>query len=318
MKQDKSLEKGQERKGTVLWGANNIFYVTYDQREWVCYIKGKILKGAEEEYNPLAVGDEVIFEEDGNGKGRILSRCPRKNRIARFNKKGKCPQTIASNIDQVLVVSSPEEPPFRPRFIDRVCIASEIERIPVAICFNKIDLGVDRVNKDRLEVFSRLGYPVLQISVRTGEGLGRLKEFLWNKRTVLLGQSGTGKTSILNTLLPGKERKIGPISEKYNRGTHTTVLAYMETASEGWQLIDTPGVREFEPIGVLASELGWYFKDFLPFRERCQYPNCTHTLEPACGVAEAVEKGQIHPDRYESYLRLYFALKERERMLYNE
>lgn len=306
------------RKGTVLWGANNIFYVSYDHTELACYIKGKILKGAEEEYNPLAVGDEVSFEEDGRGKGRILSRFPRQNRIARFNKKGKCAQTIAANIDQVLVVTSPEEPPFRPRFIDRVCVAAEIERIPVAICLNKIDLGVDRVIHKRLAVFSRIGYPILNISVKTGEGLAELRQLLWDKRTVLLGQSGTGKTSILNALLPGKDRKVGPISEKYNRGTHTTVLAYMETASEGWQLIDTPGVREFEPVGVLASELGWYFKDFLPFRERCQYPNCTHTLEPACGVNEAVEKAQIHPDRYESYLRLYFALKERERILYNE
>lgn len=318
MKQDRYRENEQLRKGIVLWGANNIFYILSDPGEFTCYLKGKILKGAEEEYNPLAVGDEVSFEEDGKGRGRILSRFPRRNRIARFNKKGKCAQTIAANIDQVLVVASPEEPPFRPRFIDRVCVASEIERIPVTICLNKVDLGVDKVIHRRLEVFSSMGYPVLQISARTGEGLSTLQEYLLDKRTVLLGQSGTGKTSLLNVLLPGKERKVGAISEKYNRGTHTTVLAYMETASEGWQLIDTPGVREFEPVGVLASELGWYFKDFLPFRGHCQYPNCTHTLEPECGVNEAVENGQIHPDRYESYLRLFFALKERERILYNE
>ncbi len=310
--------RGTERIGTILYGANNIFSVKSGERQIQCYLKGKILKDAEAEYNPLAVGDRVLFQEDGTGQGRILSRLERINKIARFNKKGKRPQTIACNVDQVLIVTSAESPPFRPRFIDRVCVVADAEKIPPLICLNKIDLGVDKTTELRIRIFEELGYTVFRTSATTREGFSELKQYIEGKRTVLLGQSGTGKTSILNVLLPGQERKTGPISEKYNRGSHTTVLAYMEIAPEGWEIIDTPGVREFEPVGISAQNLSWFFKEFLPFRGLCLYPNCTHTLEPNCAVVDAVEKGSIHPDRYESYLRIFFALKERERVLYYE
>ncbi|MFQ3619737.1 MAG: ribosome small subunit-dependent GTPase A [Spirochaetales bacterium] len=312
MKLEEDSKEGILR-GTVLGGANNIFFIAGGHRTVPCYIKGKILKGTEEEYTPLSAGDDVLFQEDGRGKGRILKRLERKNRLARYNKKGDCPQTIASNIDQVLLVSSCKSPPFRPRFIDRVCVSAEAEKIPLSICLNKIDLELDLETKARLDDFARLGYAIYYTSVKNMQGMNQLKDFLYQKRTLLLGQSGTGKTSLLNVLLPGKERKVGPISEKYNRGTHTTVLAYLEISPEGWQVIDTPGVREFEPVGIPASELSWYFRDFLPYRSLCLYPNCTHTLEPECAILTAVEKNKIHPDRYESYLRLYFSLKERER-----
>jgi len=303
-----------ESGGTILYGANNIFLVRGPEGILQCRIKGKVLSGGKGDYNPLAAGDRVRYRPDpGNpGNGVLLEREERRNALARWNRKGRAPQTLAANLDLVVCVASPHSPPFRPRFLDRLLVACDREGIPGLVCLNKIDQGSAPWIDERLEDFRARGVPVLLASAAENRGLDILRDRIRGKRAVFVGQSGVGKTSILNRLLPGVWRKVGRVCEKYNRGSHTTVLAYLEEW-EGGELIDTPGVREFEPHGIPPDELRFLFQEFAGPSERCAYPRCTHSHEPSCAVREAAESGEILPDRYESYLRIFDLLSLRER-----
>ncbi len=303
-----------EVKGTIANGINNIFTVTGRFGTAECRIKGKVLKDSEGDYNPLAAGDEVMFlpEENDPGKGKILSRTKRRNALVRWNKKGRAPQTISANIDLLVCVTSPFSPPFRPRFLDRLLVAAEAAGIPAAVCMNKIDHGTDAEIEERLAVFEDEGCPVFRVSAADGTGMAAFEDFIAGKRAAFVGQSGVGKTSLLNRIAPGVSRKVGRLSEKYNRGCHTTVLAHLEAWARG-EIIDTPGVREFEIHGVPSQSLHRYFGEFGIYAEGCAYAGCTHVHEPDCAVRKAVEEEEILFDRYESYLRIYDDLRRRER-----
>jgi ribosome biogenesis GTPase len=299
-----------------------------------CRIKGKVLKGVEGYYNILAPGDKVEIEQDNvrPGKGLILSLIKRKNAFARLNQKGvsgkrnsgtrqaEAPQLLAANLDLVLCVTTPASPPWRPRFLDRLLLQADIAGIPAVIVFNKCDLeeALDDEALDideRLEDFRALGYPVYRVSAKTGEGLAgteALPKLLSGKRSLLTGQSGVGKSSLINALLPGlkvtgKQQRTGSLNEKYERGNHvTTQSVLLEGAAPGnISLIDSPGIRRLLPWGVNADDLLLYWREFAPLAGKCSYGmSCTHTVEPGCKILEAVEAGFIHEDRYESFLRL--------------
>jgi ribosome biogenesis GTPase len=295
-------------KGLVLCGSRNIFTVQSDEGELECRIKGKILKGAENVYNPLAPGDRVLVEPDPGhpGKGMITTREERKKFFSRFNQKGNCSQLIAANVDLVLCMTSAMSPPFRPRFLDRVLLQADIAEIPALIVCNKIDLGNDMDVTERLEDFKRIGYELVEISVKTGQGIDELRQRIGGKCSVLTGQSGVGKSSLLNALLPELNIKTGSINQKYDRGNHTTVLASMAELSADTQIIDTPGIRRFVPDGIKADELICHLREFAPLAGKCSYGlSCSHRSEPGCKIMEAVDAGVIHEDRYNSFLRIY-------------
>jgi len=293
--------------GTILSGSRNIFTVRCDEGNNIagdleCRIKGKILKGADDLYNPLAPGDRVSVEN-----GMITALEERKNVFSRFNQKGGAPQLLAANVDLVLCLTTRVSPPFRPRFLDRVLLQADIAGIPALVICNKIDLDDDDLDTDeRLEDFKRVGYEVIEISAKTGKGLDELRRRIAGKRSVLVGQSGVGKSSLINALLPHMNIKTGTINEKYDRGNHTTTLAsVVELNADTW-LIDTPGIRRFVPVGMGADELALNMREFAPLAGKCTFGlSCSHRTEPGCKIMEAVSAGVIHEDRYISFLRIH-------------
>ena len=300
-------------KGLVIRGSRNIFTVRVEEAgappvELECRIKGKVLKEAEGLYNPLAPGDVALIEADPNhpGTGRILALEERRNVFSRFNQKGDAPQLLAANVDAVLCLTTAASPPFRPRFLDRVLAQADAAGIPALIICNKIDLGTDDPDVDeRLEDFRRIGCEVLRVSAKTGEGLDELRERIAEKSSVLLGQSGVGKSSLLNALLPHLNIKTGAINEKYDRGNHTTTMSLMIAISPGTWIIDTPGIRRFVPDGIAADDLIYHMREFAPLAGKCTYGlSCSHRSEPGCKIMEAVVAGVIHEDRYKSFLRI--------------
>jgi len=300
-------------KGLVIRASHNIMIVRIENtdkssEELECRIKGKVLKGCESFYNPIAPGDIVFVERRkySANSALILSVEKRRNYFSRYNQKGAAGQLLAANVDLVLCVTTPLSPPFRPRFLDRVLLQADIAGIdPVVIC-NKIDLKYDDIDIDeRLEEYKRIGYRMIKISAKTGEGLDELRRETKGKTCVLTGQSGVGKSSIINSLQPGFDIREGNLNEKYDRGVHTTTLSVMFELSDGTKLIDTPGVRRFIPDGIKSEELITYLRDFSPLAGKCSFGmSCSHKTEPGCKIMEAVAAGVIHEDRYISYLRI--------------
>lgn len=298
----------EDVRATVVWGANNIYHlVAFDGCEHRnIRIKGKVLPGAEDEYNPLAPGDVVMLERAD--ELRIVRREPRRNRVTRWNRKGLSLQTVAANVDRVVVVVSLESPRFRPRFADRVLVMTTLESLNAIIVLTKTDL-VSRDEADaaaaRVEV---LGYGVY----RTGftatadvpDETERLRAELHGTSAVFFGQSGVGKSSLINRLIPDARLEVREVSDRFNRGRHTTTLARAVRCAEGFTIVDTPGVREFDLYQYSPVEIAAGFIEMRDLITDCRLPSCTHVHEPGCTVRAAVAVGRVSADRYESYLRI--------------
>lgn len=316
-------------KGLIIAGTNNLFTIECeDDVTRNCTIKGKVLKSDKQFYNPLAPGDIVEIEEDplNNQKGQILCLESRKNTFLRWNVKGRCPQLLASNLDYLILVTTPDEPPFRPRFIDRALAQAEHQGItPIIIC-NKWDLA-EKMQDDgrtqeyeeierRLQIWQDLGYSVLRISAKTGEGMPEFCQILEDHLSAFVGQSGVGKSSLINVMDNSCVLKTGSLSKKYGRGSHTTTkgtlihLTLNETLTEGIQgrkanIIDTPGIRRFVLDDILPEDVALYFREIEEFVGKCKFGlNCKHDTEPDCAVRQAVENGKITQERYDSYVRI--------------
>lgn len=316
----------QYMNGLILSGSKNVFEVECDDgyiRD--CAIKGKILKASEGYYNPLAPGDIVTLDDSTleDDKGMITDLVPRKNRFVRWNIKKKEPQILAANLDYLLIVTTPDNPPFRPRFVDRAIAQAEYEGItPVIVC-NKYDINAAREEEfqDRLEVWENAGYKVIRSSARTGEGMEELANLIENHLSAFVGQSGVGKSSIINVLDNTVVLKTGSLSQKYGKGCHTTtkgtlIHLQIDEALVGGikgttaNIIDTPGVRRFLLNDISPENLALYFREFVPFIGKCNYGmSCSHTHEKGCAIIQAVEEGKISPLRYDSWMRICEEMK---------
>ncbi|MCI7114433.1 MAG: ribosome small subunit-dependent GTPase A, partial [Treponema porcinum] len=286
------------------------------------------LKSDTEYYNPLAPGDIVEIEADSidEEKGQVVSLVPRKNEFVRWNVKGRCPQLLAANVDYMILVTTPAEPPFRPRFIDRELAQAEMLGLtPVIVC-NKYDLiGTDdTIDVDKyLSIWEQLGYKVMRISAKTGEGVAEFAELLEDHLSALVGQSGVGKSSLVNVLDDTCVLKTGSLSKKYGRGSHTTTKGTLNRIRLNVSLtggikgrvasiIDTPGIRRFMLHGIEAEDLALYFKEFKPFLGQCTFGmSCSHTHENGCRIRQAVEDGEITAERYDSWLRIMEQIKNK-------
>jgi len=308
-------------KGLVVCGSHNVITVRIDtedgQQELECRIKGKVLKGADNLYNPIAAGDRVIVErEKESNYAMILSVEDRRNLFSRFNQKGDASQLLAANVDLVLCLCTPASPPFRPRFLDRVLLQADAAGIETLIICNKIDLIKESGGyaepdvEERLEDFRHIGYKILRVSAKTGVGIEELRREITGKTSVLTGQSGVGKSSLVNALAPGLNIREGQINEKYDRGIHTTTMSVMIELPNETHLIDTPGVRLFIP-DVQSDEVASYMREFAPLVGKCSFGmSCSHKSEPGCKILEAVTAGVIHEDRYESFLNMREDIKD--------
>ena len=304
-------------QGLVLSGANNFFAVRTPEGNVVrCSIKGKKLKEIRGYYNPLAPGDTVDIEYDTlhPDQGQITALIPRCNGFARWNQKTRSPQLLAANIDLLLCVTTPANPPFRPRFTDRTLVQAASEGIPTLIIVNKIDLGIPESVRERIRDWQRIGLQVCEVSAKTGEGLEPLARLLSGKTCAVTGQSGVGKSSLLNSLDPSLALKTADISFKYDRGIHTTTqgifLPMTFTAHDGTQLsfniIDTPGIRHFALWGIKPEEIIFYFPEMEKAAIQCAFGlSCSHIHERGCRILEELSAGHIHPDRYESWRSMH-------------
>ena len=308
-------------QGLVLSGANNFFAVRTPEGNVVrCSIKGKKLKEIRGYYNPLAPGDTVDIEYDTlhPDQGQITALIPRRNGFARWNQKTRSPQLLAANIDLLLCVTTPANPPFRPRFTDRTLVQAAAEDIPTLIIVNKIDLGIPESIRERIRDWQRIGIQVCEVSAKTREGLESLARLLSGKTCAVTGQSGVGKSSLLNSLDPSLALKTADISFKYDRGIHTTTqgifLPMTFTAHDGTQLsfniIDTPGIRHFALWGIKPEEIIFYFPEMEKAAIQCAFGlSCSHIHERGCRILEELSAGHIHPDRYESWRSMHDELE---------
>jgi ribosome biogenesis GTPase len=283
-----------------------------------CSLRGKFKKEFEFKGDKLysidiaAVGDNVEYEMSMDGTGVISEIFPRRNHISRKAPKIKgvstrgerLEQIIACNIDNLIIVSSWNKPKFNNRLIDRLIVAGESSHINIIIVINKIDL--DKLNEVMFwsQLYRIINYTVIETSVVNSAGLDKLTSLLNGKVNLFWGQSGVGKSSLLNEIYPTLNLKVGEISNFSSKGKHTTVTSLMKKVDKDTYIIDTPGMREIDPYGIRKEDLGHYFVEFSKFQSECKFNTCTHHHEPNCAVINAVENGLINSERYKSYLNI--------------
>ena len=302
--------ENQTSQGTVVKSTGNEYTVRRaDGSLTLCKLRGQFRLRGIKSTNPIAVGDHVRYLPDsGQGYGTITEIAPRKNYISRKSVNlSKVTHLLAANIDSLFLMVTPCKPRTPLGFIDRFLTAAESFRIESTLVFNKTDLYSrdDWEQTGQLqEVYRRIGYRCLSVSALTGEGLEELKDCMRGKVSLVGGQSGVGKSTLINAISPGLNLKTSPISDSYEKGKHTTTFAEMFPLAFGGDIIDTPGIKEFGLIQYEKEEVGHYFPEMLSLLEQCRFSNCTHTHEPGCAVKAAVEAGEIAPSRYRNYLSI--------------
>lgn len=261
----------------------------------------------------LAVGDKVFFSVGADDQGAIEQVDTRRTVLARRGSgpRSRLQHIIAANVDQVVIVVSAREPSFRPRLVDRYLVAAEYGELEAAICINKVDLDPEESYEPSLQMYRSLGYPAIATSATEGLGLDELRELLKDKTSVLAGQSGVGKSSLLSKVDPELDLKAIRISKKTGKGQHATKAASLLTLDFGGYVIDTPGIRQFSLWDVPAVDLAGSYPEIARFGQDCRFQPCSHVKEIDCAVKAALEEGKIFTTRYESYVSLYQALLER-------
>lgn len=299
--------------GVVIRNTGSSYMVLTETGQSVaCRIKGNFrLKGIRTT-NPVAVGDRVTITEPAGGEAYITAIAERKNYIIRkASNLSKQAHIIAANLDQAALIVTLAHPVTSTTFIDRFLATAEAYRVPAIIVINKTDLLDEPEDKELLDsvayLYGSIGYPVVRMSAVTGEGLDALRKHLDGKITLLSGNSGVGKSTIINDLIPGLDLATGEISAIHDTGMHTTTFSEMfqlPGMTEGSFIIDTPGVKGFGTLEFDKYEVGHFFPEIFKASADCRYGNCTHTHEPGCAVWEAVEDSRISQSRYSSYLSI--------------
>lgn len=281
---------------------------TDDGRIVECKVKGNFrLKGIRST-SPVAVGDYVDIIMNAEGTALISAIDDRKNYIIRkASNLSKQSQIIAANLDLALLIITIKQPETSTTFIDRFLAGAEAYRVPVVLVFNKTDLLNDderHYQQQMVELYETIGYPCIEISAETGMGIDQLQTLLKQKVTLVSGNSGVGKSTLINAIIPHADQRTAEISNAHGTGMHTTTFSEMIELAEGGYLIDTPGIKGFGTFDIEREELTSYFKEIFEFSKDCKFNNCTHTHEPGCAVIQAVENHYISVSRYQSYLNM--------------
>lgn len=272
-----------------------------------CRLPGRFKLEAQKATNPIAVGDDVIIEHDTQSGDYVIEEISdRKNYIIRQSPRQKhLKHIIASNIDQALIIVTISQPRTSLGFIDRFLVVAESYHIPVTIVINKIDTTSKKDEKTLaqiLDTYPPIGYPVVKASAKTGEGVDEIRNLLKDKTTLIVGHSGVGKSTTVNSINPELQLKTARISSKWQKGMHTTTFATMYEIMDNSYIIDTPGIKELFVIEIEPEELSGYFPEMRKISNNCQYNNCLHENEPNCAVKDALLDEKIADSRFESYL----------------
>jgi len=289
----------------VVRATGSWYDVLHDGETVRCRIRGRLrLKGVRST-NPVVVGDEVACEADEGGDYVIADILPRRNYvIRRASNLSKESHIIAANVDQALLMASLRSPETPTEFVDRFLVTCEAYKVPVTILLSKLDLQDAEAVAEFRAVYEGAGYRVLEVSVREGRGVEEVRELLAGRTTLVSGNSGVGKSTLIQAIDPSLDIRTGEISESHHKARHTTTFSTMYPLAGGGAVIDTPGIKGFGLIDIDEAELWHYFPEMMRVAPACRFYNCTHTHEPGCAVTEAVKAGEIAWPRYESYLKI--------------
>lgn len=303
-------------EGVVTSSTGSWYDVQVGDRTIPSRMRGKFRLTKEDVTNPVAVGDRVtirLTEEDQTGFiTEIHDRTNKLSRRAAGPREGQ-EHILVANVDHIWSVQAVRLPALNPRFLDRLLVAASAHDISAGLIINKVDFLTEANKPDVMDFHLRyadLDYPVLTTSATEGHGLDRLYDAFEGQINAITGPSGAGKSTLLNALEPDLDLRTGSVSQKTEKGTHTTTHAELHPLSNGGYVIDTPGLREFGVRNVHPNDLAHYFPDLAPYVNACQFDDCTHDHEPNCAVKAAVERGDVHRERHESYLAILESLQE--------
>jgi ribosome biogenesis GTPase len=297
--------------GLVIRSQSGFFTVETNAGEYICKLRGRLLKGRRRG-DVVAVGDRVQFTPVEHNTGMIEEVEPRKSMFSRLSPEpqGEYEQILIANPDEIVLVFSCDKPAPRFGMLDRFLVIAEKNGVPAAIIANKTDLVDIEQRENMFNRYSSLGYPVIFTSVKTKHGIEIFKDQLQGKISLLTGPSGVGKSSLLNAIQPDLGLQVRQVSQTTSKGRHTTVVRELFPLEEGGYVADTPGLKALALFDIEPEELDAYFPEIKSRVAQCAFSNCTHVHEPKCAVREAVMSGDIHPDRYQSYVRIRLNEKE--------
>lgn len=307
-------------KGLVIKNTGSWYTVKTDDGSTIeSKIKGNFrLKGIRST-NPVAVGDHVEIVTNQEGTAFITAIDDRRNYIIRKSQNlSKQSHILAANVDQAFLIVTVSHPQTSTTFIDRFLASAEAYSVPVVLVFNKCDILNDEekhYQKMMMELYRTIGYDCFEIAAKSGEGVDELRKILPGKITLLSGNSGVGKSTLINQILPGANLRTAEISDAHDTGMHTTTFSEMLEIPGGGYIIDTPGIKGFGTFDMEPGELTSYFREIFNFSKDCRFNNCTHTHEPGCAVLKAVEEHYISASRYQSYLSM---LEDKDENKYRE
>jgi ribosome biogenesis GTPase len=274
-----------------------------DGKIYHCAVRRLLKTVSTEQRHVLAAGDVVMFRPANEDQGIVERIEPRHGVLCRTSRGRQ--HVIVANVDQMLIVSSAAEPVLKPNLIDRLLVTAEKSRVRPIICINKIDLTDPAELQPLVGVYGQIGYQVLLVSAALEIGVERLRQLVTGCQNVVIGQSGVGKSSLLNAMEEGLGLKVREVSVETEKGQHTTTAAQLIPFSRGGYIVDTPGMRQFQLWDVIPEEVAGYFRDIRPYVSKCQFPDCTHMHEANCAVKDAVADGRIDARRYESYCQIH-------------
>ncbi len=283
-----------------------ILVETPEGKQYLCATRRLLKTLSTDLRNVVVAGDRVLLRPEPTSEAiaeGIIERVePRRGVISRASRGRQ--HVLVANIDQLLIIGSAAEPDIKPHLIDRFLVTAEKTRIPPVICINKIDLVDPASLQPLVGVYGQMGYRVLLVSAKTGFGIDRLRRQMRDQASAVCGQSGVGKSSLLNAVDARLDLRVAEVSEETQKGKHTTTTAELFRLSGGGYVVDTPGIRQFQLWDVIPAEVAGFFRDLRPFVDRCRFPDCTHTHETDCGVKNAVSDDLLDVRRYESYCHL--------------
>ncbi|PIV80643.1 ribosome small subunit-dependent GTPase A [bacterium CG17_big_fil_post_rev_8_21_14_2_50_64_8] len=308
--------------GVVMRTGGERSIVAHGGRVWSCQLRGKLKQGKRREQTVTVAGDRVVLgalqPEHEPPEAVIEEVLPRRNRISRMGTRrsgGNIEQVLVANLDQVVVVQSLTEPDPQKGFVDRLLVAAERFEVAGHLVLNKVDLVTESALQQDWDYFAGLGYTVLRTSATSGQGVAELAELLRGRTSILMGASGVGKSTLLNTIDPDLALQVSTVASRTGLGRHTTTSTELFPLPQGGFIADSPGLRGFEPWDVDPEEVRDYFPDFTDGAQECRFRTCLHDQEPQCGVKKLVGAGKIPDWRYAAYLALVRDLKDRRRSL---